>query len=414
MMARVLTFFILLFVPPLYASSVNECKQLFLYPDGTGSLIAYVNSVSDEIQLTDREYLQFVQALERGEVSNLISQRRARLDSKLKIHRQGIERVLNDSAFDIPYLLTWVKNKLSVQALVRHERSQVAKEVLIPARKPEFVRIVDINPSHDERISPYPVELMKTHVTQKMWVDVMKENPSHWIQGPNQFEIYYGARKSTIQPNNPVESITFWSAIVFANMFSRKYGLPPAYNLDFIRFDNVKDGAELFQIAATGELQVSDSYSYKVFAERNSVAELVKRPGFRLPTSMEYNRLVFQMARALGISVNGINPKSLSSLAWTRANTPEGEGTQPVGTTDRSVRIENQSVHDLLGNARIWLHVFEREGISDDRHAFKSGADGGDCEFNVFSVIPGAFFISLHPDAYSRSVGLRLIRSVVP
>ena len=37
-----------------------------------------------------------------------------------------------------------------------------------------------------------------------------------------------------MQPDNPVENITWWSALVFANKLSEKYGFKPAYDLSEI------------------------------------------------------------------------------------------------------------------------------------------------------------------------------------
>ena len=60
----------------------------------------------------------------------------------------------------------------------------------------------------------------------------MEENPSKFTKGEHSIVASNINGKSIqMQPDNPVENITWWSALVFANKLSEQYGLKPAYDL---------------------------------------------------------------------------------------------------------------------------------------------------------------------------------------
>ena len=40
-----------------------------------------------------------------------------------------------------------------------------------------------------------------------------------------------------MRPDHPLEGITWWSALVFANRLSEKNGLKPAYDLKRVKFE---------------------------------------------------------------------------------------------------------------------------------------------------------------------------------
>ena len=60
----------------------------------------------------------------------------------------------------------------------------------------------------------FDIEVCKYPTTQKMWLEVMKNNPSEF-KGDNR----------------PVETVSWWEALEYCNRLSEKYGLEPVYEL---------------------------------------------------------------------------------------------------------------------------------------------------------------------------------------
>ena len=60
----------------------------------------------------------------------------------------------------------------------------------------------------------FDIEVCKYLTTQKMWLEVMENNPSGF-KGDNR----------------PVETISWWEVLEYCNRLSEKYGLEPVYEL---------------------------------------------------------------------------------------------------------------------------------------------------------------------------------------
>ena len=59
----------------------------------------------------------------------------------------------------------------------------------------------------------------------------MGENPSFFSKGADSIIISGEGKSIRMNPDHPVENITWWSALEFANRLSEKHGLKPAYDL---------------------------------------------------------------------------------------------------------------------------------------------------------------------------------------
>ena len=97
------------------------------------------------------------------------------------------------------------------------------------------------------------IEVCKYPTTQKMWLEVMENNPSGF-KGDNR----------------PVETVSWWEALEYCNRLSEKYGLEPVYELS-------KSSEGTLMIKELGEKIVSpDKANFK------------NTEGFRLPTEVEW------------------------------------------------------------------------------------------------------------------------------
>ena len=103
----------------------------------------------------------------------------------------------------------------------------------------------------DEQKEVFDLEVCRYQTTQKMWLEVMENNPS-------KFKKIY----------KPVDTVTWWQALEFCNKLSEKYNLEPVYDLSKKR---------ILMINQLGEEKVSPD-----------IADFKKTEGFRLPTEIEW------------------------------------------------------------------------------------------------------------------------------
>ncbi len=104
----------------------------------------------------------------------------------------------------------------------------------------------------DDEKEIYDLEVCRYLTTQKMWLEVMENNPS-------KFE----------GPYRPVDSVTWWQALEFCNKLSEKYNLEPVYDL-----------------SKKGTLLINQLDGEKISPD---IADFKKTEGFRLPTEVEWN-----------------------------------------------------------------------------------------------------------------------------
>ena len=105
----------------------------------------------------------------------------------------------------------------------------------------------------DEDKEVFDIEVCKYPTTQKMWLEVMENNPSEF-KGENK----------------PVETVTWWQALEFCNKLSEKYGLEPTYNLSKSK---------------QGILTIKELKGKTV---NPKMANFKNTEGFRLPTEIEW------------------------------------------------------------------------------------------------------------------------------
>ena len=103
----------------------------------------------------------------------------------------------------------------------------------------------------DDEKEVYDLEVCRYLTTQKMWLEVMENNPS-------KFKGIY----------KPVDTVTWWQALEFCNKLSEKYNLKPVYDLSKKRILMINQ--------LDGEKASPD------------IADFKKTEGFRLPTEVEW------------------------------------------------------------------------------------------------------------------------------
>jgi sulfatase modifying factor 1 len=166
------------------------------------------------------------------------------------------------------------------------------------------------------RISKW-FEMMKTEVTQKMWKDVTGHKGISKFKG------------DTL----PVERVTWWSAIAFANKVSEISGFTACYTLPVNCHEDYRHG----NLVCYGNPGLP-----------GSIAKVQDCNGYRLPTDAEW-----EYAARAGTTTPysfGYDPRKLGSYAWTYENSDSR--THPVGLKGPNLN----GLYDMHGNVSEWTY----------------------------------------------------------
>jgi formylglycine-generating enzyme required for sulfatase activity len=230
----------------------------------------------------------------------------------------------------------------------------------------------DEHPRHEVRITR-PFYLSIHEVTQGKYLEVTGKNPS-W------FSARGGGKEAVKTPamdEHPVEMVSWFDAVRFANLLSEKEGLRPFYTV------------------AEPNVQVPDWTG----------------PGYRLPTEAEWEYACRASSQTLYFF--GDDATELSRYAW--FSNPTEQATHPVGQKLANV----WGVYDMHGNVWEWCwdwheaEDYKQTKKVDPRgpeHAnfrVRRGGSFGDSPADLRSAVR----TRLGPLMRSRFVGFRLART---
>lgn len=306
----------------------------------TESFIAYMGALLDERLIGERELTKFVQTLESGSITNPISESQKQTVLELHEPYHEIKKRLQSSDLSREAILKWAIKRLATEKQSKKSRDEAQKEtkdlhqkmIFNPIKKGSFKmgkvgKEVAVTLTHD-------YEMMSTLVTQKMWLEVMGENPSHF-------------RGSL---DLPVESITFWSALVFLNRLSEKRGLKPVYDLSMIQWkkDTKAEDGSLVPVGIiedSGQSNVTEEKRINTLFNQ-SHPNIYQTEGYRLPTEAEFEFVMKNRGRSNTLYFSSNDETEVDEYAWHQAN---ADGvTHPVASKNPN-KVDGYEFYDLFG-----------------------------------------------------------------
>ncbi len=183
-------------------------------------------------------------------------------------------------------------------------------------------------------------EWMSTKVTQSHWAKLMGANPSRF-KGIHNFALDIDGKKIKMQGDHPVESVTWFSALVFANRLSEEHGLKPVYDFSAVKFKPVTSAEE-------GTLDNIESGEIKINAPDG---DYYQAEGYRLPTEAEHEYVRKNLGTANGKYYFGDDETELKNHAWFDKNS--NGMTHSVGELEPLI-INGNKFYDLYGNVNEW------------------------------------------------------------
>lgn len=394
--------------------------------DGTSGFIAYLGQLLEQQLIGNDELQKLTHGIEtRGEISNPIPHEMTQYGivftkGAYQIHYQALQEYIQHAHLDQQKVLAWARGASTEKERVRERREETRSETQDIHQKMEFHRVEKGDflmgeGSNKAKVTlTHAFEAMSTAVTQKMWTDKMGDNPSKFQDGEHTILVSKNGKSIKMQPDNPVENITWWSAVVFANQVSTAMNFTPAYDLSQI--------TDWEGSAESGTLKPRDEGRAKALLKINSPNDnIYEAQGYRLPTEAEQEYLLTDRGRSPGKYFSGVTESNLQDHAWYNENSktqayPNGT-THPVGQF-LPQNIDGKDFDGLLGNVWEWGH-----DQWDGNAALKGGIDPVS-KAGPIRVVRGGSWFSLavglrsayrsigDPGVRSGNVGLRLVRTV--
>ena len=384
----------------------------------TQIFLSYLGQLVDNHIVSEQDLTKFIDALEKGEIINPISNQKASADSVARIHHQQVQEYINNTGLNQKRLLQWSIDSLKQKSLARTGRETAQSKTRPAHARAQFFKVnpgsfqMGEDPAKVNVTLTHSFEMMSTAVTQGMWVEEMQENPAE-IQRGQPFVVINSRGKSIkVQPDHPVQKITWWSAVEYANRLSVKVGLKPAYDLSAVQFE--EDSS-----AEAGDLRAK-------FGEQNNIKinapdeDIYQAEGFRLPTNAEMEYMQRGGGKANGKYHFGDDESALKDYAWYSINS--GHLVHQVAEL-LPIIVEGNAFYDLIGNVWEWNHdLYDKNfhgGVNPQGAVNPKGSKGnafrisrGGGSSNSVKELCSHTYSAHDPNSRGSGLGFRLVRTV--
>ncbi len=205
--------------------------------------------------------------------------------------------------------------------------------------------------------------IQKYEVTQGEFEKLMKYNPST-----------FNSNGGEILDNNPVEHVTWYDAIMYANLLSKKEGWSEYYSIS--------------DITRVGNRIVSAV-----------VTENFLSNGYRLPSEQQWEYAARGGSKSMDYIYSGSN--DYDEVAWVYENDitlGESTGTKRVGKK----KPNELGIYDMTGNVFEWTNSIY---LSDENRGIRGGSWA-----NSGEIIPVTYRGGGVKSSYNERIGFRLVR----
>jgi formylglycine-generating enzyme required for sulfatase activity len=273
---------------------------------------------------------------------------------------------------------------------------RLAEMVYVEGGRFMYGRCAQDNPTGGTPTNVGSFFIGKYQVTQDQWREVMTDNLNGINVNPSHFHGGAGREPAAgeIQGRRPVESVSWYEAIVFCNRLSLREGLIPAYEMQTAANPNQWNRDP----NTWGPVPTSSD------ARWNAV-RITAFPGYRLPTEHQWEFAAKGGTKSAGYTGTASDTyfiwsgsNNVFDVAWHSGNS--GSRTREVGR----LAANELGLHDMSGN--VWEWCWDLWSLSSEGRVLRGGSWIGGGQ-NLRSAVQN---LSGPSSRGSNSFGFRVVR----